>query len=222
ATALTDYSSAIATIKKAVEDYEKATKDFSELSKALPADFDKKLKQEIKNYEAKTETYRTDSAKAQTDITQLTDEKAKIQRERDRLKGDLDDARQQVKINQDKAAAQKDVFIFDEPQGKILRRLPEGIVEINLGSNALVRQGLTFTVLPHDFPEKGRQSRMFRLRQPNERGEYKWVERFIPKATIEVIEVLGPNLSRARITEEDQPIRDAAGAGDLLYNSVWR
>ena len=32
------------------------------------------------------------------------------------------------------------------------------IVEINLGSDALVRPGLTFTVLPSDYPEKGRQS----------------------------------------------------------------
>src|SRR5262249_11738365 len=163
----TDYSSAIATIKKAVEDYEKATKDFSELSKALPADFDKKLKQEIKNYEAKTETYRTDSAKAQTDLSQLSDEKAKIQRERDRYKDAPEEAKRQRDIDQAKVREKQDVFVYDEPQGKILRRLPDGIVEINLGSNALVRQGLTFTVLPHDFPEKGRQSRMFRLRQPN-------------------------------------------------------
>jgi len=81
---------------------------------------------------------------------------------------------------------------------------------------------LTFTVLPSDFPEKGRQSRLRTYRVPNERGEYKNVERFVEKATIEVIEVVGPDLSRARITSEADYIRDGAGPGDLLYNSVWR
>ena len=45
---------------------------------------------------------------------------------------------------------------------------------------------------------------------------------FVPKATIEVIEVLGPEVSRARVTSERSDIRDRALNGDLLYNSVWR
>ena len=51
---------------------------------------------------------------------------------------------------------------------------------------------------------------------------YKNVERFVEKATIEVIEVLGPNLSRAGSPSEFDPIRDGVAPGDLLYNSVWR
>ena len=95
-------------------------------------------------------------------------------------------------------------------------------MEINLGSDALVRPGLTFSVLPNDYPEKGRQSRMRVFRIPNDRGDYKSVERFVEKATIEVIEVLNTKLSRCRITSEYEPIRDAVGPGDLLYNSAWR
>jgi len=138
---------------------------------------------------------------------------------REQLKGVQAD----LSILNEKAKAKQDVFQFDEPQGKILRRLVENnVVEIDLGSAALVRPGLTFTVLPYDFPEKGRQSRMFVERVPDERGNYKANVVFRPKATIEVIEVLGPNLSRARITEEYSDIRDRAMPGDLLYNSVWR
>ena len=66
--------------------------------------------------------------------------------------------------------AKNDAFQFDEPQGKIRNRLAEGIVEIDIGSAASVKPGLTFTVLPSDFPEKGRQSRMRVFRIPDERG----------------------------------------------------
>jgi hypothetical protein len=116
----------------------------------------------------------------------------------------------------------QDTFQYDEPQGKILSRLSDDVVEINLGSDVLVRPGLTFTVLPSDYPEKGRQSRMKTIRMPNEKGEYKSVERFTPKATLEVISVIGPKTSRARITSEYSQIRDAVGPGDLLYNATWR
>ena len=115
-----------------------------------------------------------------------------------------------------------DAFQFDEPQGKVRNRLAEGIIEIDIGSAARVKPGLTFTVLPSDFPEKGRQSRMRVFRIPDERGIYKSVERFVEKGTIEVIEVLSPTLSRARITSEGDYIRDGISKGDLLYNAVWR
>lgn len=115
-----------------------------------------------------------------------------------------------------------DPFQFDEPQGKITARLADDIVEINLGSDAQVQPGLTFTVLPIDFPQKGRQSRVRVLRLPDERGQYKPVEMFVPKATLEVIEVLGGDRSRARLTGEVEPVRDRALPGDLLYNAVWR
>jgi hypothetical protein len=117
-----------------------------------------------------------------------------------------------------------ETFSFDEPQGKILRKLPEGVVEINLGSASGVRPGLTFTVLPTDFPEKGRQSRVRMLRAPDGKGGFKSVETFVPKGSIEVYEVVNERLSLARVQpgSELDPIRDGISQGDLLYNSVWR
>ena len=52
------------------------------------------------------------------------------------------------------ANGEKDPFQYDLPQGKIIRRRPDNILEINIGSNAPVKPGLTFTVLPSDFPER--------------------------------------------------------------------
>ncbi|HEX4614179.1 MAG TPA: hypothetical protein VH092_38710, partial [Urbifossiella sp.] len=106
------------------------------------------------------------------------------------------------------------------PQGKILRRLPNKVIEIDLGSSAQVNPGLTFIVLPVDFPEKGRPSRLRQFRDVDERGNVRTRTEFVPKATIEVTEVLGPALSRARITSEFDDIREAVLAGDLLYPSA--
>lgn len=222
ATDRSNYADAIKTIEKAVKDYESATKGFRDLSEALPKDFAVKLKEEVKKFEARTQEYANFEKKSQDELVAATDAKNTVQRERDRLKRDIDELQKELLVQTQLLQKKQDTFVFDEPQGKVLRRLPDGILEINLGSDALVRPGLTFTVLPYDFPEKGRQSRMFSVRVRNERGEYKSVERFIEKGTIEVIEVLGPNLSRARITSEYDPIRDGVAPGDLLYNSVWR
>ncbi|MFO0803219.1 MAG: hypothetical protein U0791_08880 [Gemmataceae bacterium] len=115
-----------------------------------------------------------------------------------------------------------DPFAYDEPLGKITARLADNIVEINLGSNAHVQAGLTFTVLPIDFPQKGRVSRMMKFRAPDNKGIYRETEMFMPKASIEVIEVIGPDVARCRITTEHDDVRDRVLPGDLLYNSVWR
>ncbi|MBN9522272.1 sigma-70 family RNA polymerase sigma factor [bacterium] len=105
----------------------------------------------------------------------------------------------------------------DEPQGKILRRLAKNVVEIDRGSRSAVKPGQTYTVLPADFPKAGRASRLREFRVPDGRGVMRTKVEFVPKATVEVTEVLGPALSRARITGEYDPISDATTVGDLLY-----
>jgi len=115
-----------------------------------------------------------------------------------------------------------DAAALGQPEGKVVRRFPDNVVEINLGSAALVRPGRTFIVLPNDFPAKGRMSRLREFREPDARGVMRTKVEFVPKGTIEVIEVLGPNLSRARINGEFDQIRDAVLAGDLIYKAVGR
>lgn len=217
-----EHTTAINNIAKAMDDFKKATGDFRQMAVDEPKKFEKKLNDEIRKLDERKETY-AKNEKDSRDLNQKLDlEKEAAIREKTKLEGRVGDLQQQIAETASKLMEKRDPFQYDEPQGKIIRRLADKILEINIGSNAQVKPGLTFTVLPSDFPEKGRQSRVQVVRVRDERGVYKSVPQFVEKATIEVIEVLGPNLSRARITNEADEIRDGAGAGDLLYNSAWR
>lgn len=221
------YAKQIDNMKAAANQLAKSAKDFKDVTDKLPKKFQEDLEKVTKGFDTRTQQYKDKEKDSGEKISAITDEK-------DRAEGKLRKALERIEtLEKDNSALQqrvtraeggKDTFVFDEPQGKILRKLPEGVVEINIGSTAGVRPGLTFTVLPTDFPEKGRASRMRMLRVPDGRGGYKSVETFVPKGSIEVYEVVGPSLSLARIqpgTEID-PIRDGITVGDLLYNSVWR
>jgi hypothetical protein len=211
-------------MKKAADAYNKESLAFSDKAKALPSDFDTKHKAEITKFEKRKEDFIKTEAKSRAEIDALNDKTGALERDATKKKDQIITLQGQIAnfIALQQRAQKQETFINDEPQGKILRRLPEGVVEINIGSDALVRPGLTFTVLPNDFPEKGRQSRIRVMRVADEHGNYKNVDRFVEKATVEVLEVLGPKLSRCRITQEYDPICDGASPGDLLYNSVWR
>ncbi|MBM3979670.1 MAG: hypothetical protein FJ304_05195 [Planctomycetes bacterium] len=191
----------------------------------LPGEFKADLKKVTDGYKVRTDQYTAAEARANDKITEITADRDKfetlsraLKKQLDALASDNDALRSRIN------AESKEKVTYDEPQGKILRKLPEGVVEINLGSAAGVRPGLTFTVLPPDFPQKGRQSRMRMLRTQNAKGEFTSVEMFVPKGSIEVYEVVSPTLSLARIQpgSELDPIRDGIAVGDLIYNSVWR
>ncbi len=132
----------------------------------------------------------------------------------------------QVKRAEDEKAATEDPFSFDKPHGKIIfKHRGSNLVDINLGSADNVRTGLTFTVQPSDTPTRGLQSRA--RPRLNESGQQLFendrpVIDIFPKGTIEVVEVLGPSLSQARITSNPDPIRDPILVGDVLYNAAWR
>ncbi|MBX9623460.1 MAG: hypothetical protein K2X82_06570 [Gemmataceae bacterium] len=215
------YDAAREVMAKAAAAYQKAEKLFESSGNKLTGDFKDKMKQiedladkRALEYTASVKVARDESQKHQED---LAEQKTKL----DRAALNNKDLQANVKALQSKSTPPDD-FEFDQPQGKITRRLPANEVEIDLGSNDRVTRGLVFTVLPSDFPTQGRQSRMREHREPDQRGNYRSVTRFTPKGTLEVVEVLGPNLSRARLTGEADRIRDAVLAGDLLYNAVWR
>ena len=200
---------------------DKARESFAKQADQLPKDFaakmadlDKALTKRTGDFTAAVDSNRKDLDKLSAQIEALETEKRRLGQDIDRLKEELTVVRGKIKP--------PDPLQFDEPQGRIVRRLPNNLVEIDLGSSVLVNPGLTFSVLPIDFPEKGRQSQLRQFRIPDERGFMVTKTEFVPKATIEVIEVIGPSLSRARITGEHDPIAEAVLAGDLLYNSAWR
>lgn len=221
------YKDQVAKMSKVSDGLKEAVAKFEKEVGKLPDEVKAKVKAATDTFESNTKKYIA-AEKASGDTI------AKLQDERDSLEGKNRKLADQIKqLEQNNAALTlrvskseggKDAFVFDEPQGKILRKLPDGVVEINLGSAVGVRPGLTFTILPTDFPEKGRSSRMRMLRMPDGRGGYKSVETFVPKGSIEVYEVVGPTLSLARIQpgSELNPIQDGITVGDLLYNSVWR
>jgi hypothetical protein len=217
-----DYEEAVKTIKSAVTDIDQIKKKFEEVAAALPKKFQSDLKELTTKFDDRTKKYIENEAKARDEFTKIEDEKQKVDRVNKDLVKDVMKAQAEIVYLTKQLVKKQDTFQYDEPQGKILRRLSQDVVEIDLGSDALVRPGLTFTVLPSDYPEKGRQSRIREFREKNDRGEYKAIQRFVEKATLEVIEVVGPKRSRARITSENEPIRDAIGPGDLLYNAAWR
>jgi len=196
---------------------------FAKSAEDLPKDFKTKLDAQIALFEGRKQKFIKDEAQGRLDLDAVLEAKGALERDQKRQKEQIGGLLDQIAILiKEQAKNQVNQFAFEEPQGKILRRPEPGVVEINLGSADLVRPGLTFTVLPNDYQEKGRQSRVRILRVPDERGQYKNVERFVEKATIEVIDVVGPHLARCRVTQEYDPIRDGSAPGDLIYNSVWR
>ena len=216
------YQSNLKLMADAAREYTKASDVFAKASIKMPKDLGEAIKalsdktdKRNKSYDADNANYAKQVDDLNGNIAALTLTRNNLEKEINQLKGSLIDARQ-------KAANKVDPFQFDEPQGKILRRLPDKMVEIDLGSNDRVQPGLTFTVLPYDYPQKGRQSRMQLVRVTDGRGGFKSVEQFVPKATIEVVAVLGPTSSSARITQHDDDIRDPVLTTDLIYNSVWR
>ncbi len=220
------YRAQINAMKKLADDLAAVQKKFDNEINRLPAEFKAELEKVTKAFDKRTKDYEASEAASRKQLDTLSEEKAQLLAEVTKLQKIIAGLQSDNQVLQEKirGARGDSQFAYDEPQGKILRRLPDGVVEINLGSAVNVRPGLTFTVLPPDFPEKGRQSRMRMVRVPDGKGYFTSVETFIPKGSIEVYQVLGPNLSLARIqpgTELD-PIRDGIAVGDLLYNSAWR
>src|SRR5205823_3934284 len=177
-----DYETARDDMKVKQDAYEKDAAEMRKVTAEAPNQFKGQITAANKRADDQNKTYVAEITKARNDEQALKDEKQQLEvalkRNQDQLKAVQGDI-----VNlQNKVKAKEDVFQFDEPQGKVTRRVSDDVVEIDLGSAVMAKPGLTFTVLPIDFPEKGRQSRMRMIRLPDERGNYKSYPRFVPKA----------------------------------------
>ncbi len=134
------------------------------------------------------------------------------------LRKQLDDIlARQGELDQEK----KGVFPVNVPHGEIVSRKPGSTaVEISIGSDAGLRPGQTFTVQPLSARADG----LTRQRKTSLDAEGRTVvsDELASKGSIEVVAVLGPRLSTARITDESDKIRDSVLKGDLLYNPLFR
>ncbi|MFM8274963.1 MAG: hypothetical protein ACKODX_21890 [Gemmata sp.] len=222
-----NYKKQVATIAASVQALKAATDEFKTETGKLPDKIKKQIDDVVAAFDVRTKKYEAAEATANKTISDVKEERDRYERELRKATtriAELQADNQRLTVEATKTAEVSSNF--EEPQGKILRKVPgsDGVVELNIGSALGVRPGLTFTVLPTDFPEKGRQSRMRMLRVPDGKGAYKSVETFVPKGSIEVFEVVNERLSLARVQpgSELDPIRDGIAQGDLLYNSVWR
>lgn len=164
------------------------------------------------------EDVRKDVAKKAREVEET---KTVLTEERDRMKNlqqqlDAMLARQN-ELDQEK----KGVFAVNVPHGEIVSRKPgENSVEINIGSDAGLRPGQTFTVQPATARVDGLNRQ--RKTTLDAEGRTVVLDELVSKGSIEVIAVLGPRLSTARITDEADKIRDSILKGDLLYNPLFR
>lgn len=91
----------------------------------------------------------------------------------------------------------------DTPKGQIVRiDRAANVVYVNLGTADYLRPGVTFSVLPTGTTGKTAAGR----------------ER---KGAIEVVSVLEPHLSTAKVIDAPNALRDPLLPGDLLFNPVW-
>ena len=96
-----------------------------------------------------------------------------------------------------------DLLKFDTPKGSIIRLDQTGEVAfLNIGSadNLRASQAVTFSVFSASTGGKIGGER---------------------KGALEVVDVLGPHLAKAKITEVVDPNRDPIVTGDVLINPVW-
>lgn len=145
---------------------------------------------------------------------ELTEERLKLVNVGNQLRTMLE---QKNEIDQEK----RGVFPVNVPHGAITRRDANGsIVEIDIGSDAGLKPGQTFTVQPASARTQG----LARTKKTSYDAEGRVVvsDQISSKGAIEVISVDGPRHATARITEESEKIRDSILKGDLLYNPLFR
>jgi hypothetical protein len=216
------YEKGVQTMTTATTDAQKARQNYNNQADALPKKFNDDLAELQADFARRKADFDKKELASRTEIASLKDQIAKANNENRRLKDEVTDLNGKLDALVLRTTPKADPLKYDEARGHVTKRFADKTVEIDLGSNDRVREGLTFSVLPREYRVQGEQSRMREIRIPDGRGGFKSEVVFVPKATIEVIEVLGPTSSRAKITDEMDPVRDGAMPGDLLYSAAWR
>ncbi len=207
-----------ADLKIKADEYTAEKAKFAAATAKIPAQIDAIQKLLAKDVELKKAEFTKASEEYRPNLAAAKKEYDLAQQRSDEFAAKLKNIQEQLDRELTKQADKEDPLQFDNPKGTITATFTsQNLVEINLGSADGVRPGLSFNAQPSEVATRGLQSR---IKKVIENGKY--VERMVPKAKIEVIEVLGPNLSRARVTEVADPIRESILKGDILYNAAWR
>jgi hypothetical protein len=208
---VTKYTTSLGTLQKQVDD------QIKKLADAIAA-VEKEKGEAIGEFVKKGDDYRKDlqvrARQVEETKTVLGETQTVLANVKGQLQVMLD---RQNEIDQD----QRGAFAVNVPHGRVVgRKGGEKIVEIDIGSAAGLRPGQTFTVQPASARTEGLTRR--RKQTYDDQGRLVISDELHSKGSIEVVEVLGPNLSTARITDETDDIRDSILKGDLLYNPLFK
>jgi hypothetical protein len=211
----------IAAKKKYTDDNASLTAKLDGAIKALSdaqAAMETKKKEEIKTFETAAGDMRKEAKRVTTKEEEFLAEKQKLDETLTNLKKQVEIMREQ---RDEYLAAKKGTFANNPPHGTILsRRGGADTVEIDLGSAVGLKEGQTFQVQPAETRTQGLAAR--KKTYYNAEGKLVVSDEEVAKGAIEVVQVLGPNLSTARIVSETDKVRESILKGDLLYNPLWR
>ena len=192
-------------VQKKDEDLANARKEFEDNLKkqidSLRQDFVKSDEQ-LAEFRSKFQTLSEQREKEKTDSEQS---KKSLEASIEKGKRDIADLQKLVQRKQEELASMQ-AKNPTTPESmrtdwKIVRLDNRGNnAYLSLGSSDHVNRGLTFTI--HGVGADGR---------PNPQT----------KGTLEVVNVIGPHLSQARITSVNNPNRDPIVANDVVYNASW-
>jgi hypothetical protein len=192
---------ALAKFKQDLQAKEEESLDWQKKFKAAQDENVKDRKAAADTYDKELERFAGLSKEKQDLKTQLDTETDKLLR----IKAQLESQIKSLTIQKDKLVEQMtppDLFKADTPKGKIVRLDPAGEmawVDIGSADNVNPHQNLTFSIFG-----KAADGR------PTDR-----------KGAVEVVDVEGPHLSKAKITDQVEAYRNPILTGDLLINPAW-
>lgn len=217
ATAEKNADAAAESYKKLATQYEAAVQTLQKVAKEFPLEVAKDRTAEKARIDAEVAKFGEVTAKFNADSRAKEEAMNNKTIENEQQAAALKSAKSRVDRLDDLLTKREDAFAFEKSHGVITKRT-DSTVYINLGSSDNVRPGLTFVPQPSDTPQRGIDTRKYERVLAN--GQKEIAVR--TKGTIEVVEVLGPNLSMARITSESERVREPIMVGDALYNAAWR
>ena len=219
ATAEKNAAAAADSYQKLNAEYTSAVQTLRDVAKSFPAEVAKEKQAEKARVDAEIAKFDKTTADFAAELRAKEEQKNAQQIQSEQKSVVIDSLKLRNESMEAAQRSREDVFAFEKHHGRVTRRTSgNNTVYIDLGSADKVRPGLTFTVQPSDTPERGIDTRKYE--RPNGTGGKEVAVR--TKGTLEVTEVLGPNLSQARITSEPDAIREGILPGDTLYNAAWR
>jgi hypothetical protein len=196
-------------LKKANADYAAKKKNADDEIAALQESHKKALEDNRKDFEARAkdlEDKLKEFSQLSTKLAELNKKSADTEEDRGKkekaLQKQIVDLNNRIDKYREKLTP-PDLFKYDVPKGRIVRLDPRGEVAwVNIGSadNVQGHQNLTFSIFSSETGSQANSER---------------------KGALEIVDVLEPHMSMAKITEVTDPGRNPIVTGDVLINPAW-